>query len=98
MSSWTWYWIVWLVLGFVVPEGIALVNKSTGDTLSENVWAWLRGKQKPGATSPPEGTRRLHAVPDPKPITWNHNTWRTYVAGSFLIWLFCHLTFGWFSG
>ena len=83
MSHWTMWWICWLVLGFCVPEGIALFNKTAGDTLSETVWNWLRGKNDydNGGT-----------------IKWNHNTWRTWVVGAFLLWLFFHLTFGWFAG
>lgn len=92
----TWYWIAWFVLGFCVPEGVALFNKTKGDTLSETVWAWLRGKER----TEPETTTGRHAMAPakPQPITWNHNTWRTWVVGSFLLWLFLHLTFGWFSG
>ena len=36
----TWFWIGWLLL-FVVIEGVALIRKERGDTLSEKVWAWF---------------------------------------------------------
>ena len=36
----TWFWVGWLLL-FVVIEGVALVRKERGDTLSEKVWAWF---------------------------------------------------------
>jgi hypothetical protein len=35
------YWIAWALLGFGIPEVIALVRKDRGDTLSENVWKWF---------------------------------------------------------
>lgn len=34
-------WITWILL-FVVVEGVALVRKDKGDTLSEHVWKVLR--------------------------------------------------------
>jgi hypothetical protein len=37
MTGWSWYWLVWLVIGFGVPEGIALV-RNPRDTLSYQVW------------------------------------------------------------
>ena len=43
MTAYTWAWIGWLV-AFCVIEGLALTNKTYGDTLSEHVWAALRGK------------------------------------------------------
>lgn len=35
----------WLALlaGGLALEGAALLNKKEGDTLSEHVWAWLKG-------------------------------------------------------
>lgn len=39
-----WAWVVWLSLlggSFAVLEGIALRNRRTGDTLSENTRRWL---------------------------------------------------------
>jgi hypothetical protein len=92
MSHWAIYWLLWLVLGFCVPEAIALFNKTDGDSLSDVVWAWLKGRQstRPVWLSP-------GLVADPQPVKWNHNTWRTWVVGSFLLWLFFHIVFGWFS-
>lgn len=96
MSHWLIYWTCWGAM-FVIAEGIALFNKTTGDTLSETVWAWLKGKRTPAKT--------LYLLDDgtdiksvTKPIEWSHNTWRTWMVGSFLLWLFFHLTFGWFAG
>lgn len=40
MSWWTVFWIFWLIL-FLIVEGMALCNKKSGDTLSENVWEWF---------------------------------------------------------
>jgi hypothetical protein len=88
MKLFGWLDPVWLIWGlwFVIWEGRALINKSTGDTLSENVWNWLRGKRQ-----------RVNNFPDP-PIKWNHNTWRTWFLFMFLIWLAFHLSFGWGAG
>lgn len=39
------WWLVWLgiiLVGFAVPEWVAIRNKQTGDTLSENIRRWLR--------------------------------------------------------
>jgi len=33
------YWLAWLVLGFGVPETVALVSGHPERTLSENVWS-----------------------------------------------------------
>lgn len=35
-----WYWLAWLLVGFAVPEGIALARRRPQDTLSETVWHW----------------------------------------------------------
>lgn len=43
VSWFTWFWIAW-ILAFVVVEVIALRRKAPGDTLSEQVWAVLRGR------------------------------------------------------
>jgi hypothetical protein len=40
VSIYTAGWIAWALM-FAVIEGIALFNKSRGDTLSEHLWAWL---------------------------------------------------------
>lgn len=99
----TWFlvWGIWAVYFFVF-EGIALFNHTSGDTFSEQVWAWLRGRE--------HTTKLIYIKQDDapgsylahikgEPITTNgipHNTWRTFVVGAFLVWLFFHLTFGWF--
>lgn len=36
----SWAWLAWLA-AFAVLEGIALLNRRDGDTLSENVWRAL---------------------------------------------------------
>jgi hypothetical protein len=37
-----WYWVAWILLGFGIPEAIALFNrKGTEDTLSEHVRRWF---------------------------------------------------------
>lgn len=94
-------WLGWIIY-FLIFEGIALFNKTTGDTFSEQVWAWLKGKQQANPTMlrHHESDMFAYAAIPPEPIktmSINHNTWRAYVAGAFLIWLFFHLTFGWFS-
>lgn len=40
MSGWAWYWLAWLVVGFGVPETIALIHNPE-DTLSDTVWSWF---------------------------------------------------------
>lgn len=39
-SAWTLLWFGW-GLYFLIVEGMALANSTSGDTLSEHVWAWL---------------------------------------------------------
>lgn len=101
MSIFTIGWIVW-ALYFVILEGIALTNKTSGDTLSEHVWAWLRGRQQqaPRVVLAMVGNTDNFVKVDPpiKTHGLNHWTWRTFVVGAFLLWLFFHLTFGWFAG
>lgn len=46
--GWRLYWLGFLLIGFLVPEVIALVRKQRGDTLSEAVWYWC--KVTPGNT------------------------------------------------
>ena len=43
MNPFTWFWIAWIV-AFCVMEAIAIHRKAPGDTLSEQVWAVLRGR------------------------------------------------------
>lgn len=35
------YWAAWLLLGFGIPETIALVSHHPENTLSEVVWRWF---------------------------------------------------------
>lgn len=37
-----WYWLGFLLLGFLLPETIALVRHRPQDTLSEAVWHWCQ--------------------------------------------------------
>lgn len=43
-----WATWIWIALGAIVVlvEGIALLNKKEGDTLSEHVWTWLKVNNK----------------------------------------------------
>lgn len=49
MDIFTILWLVWLLF-FAIVEGVALVNKVQGDTLSEHVWKWfdINGKHPVG--------------------------------------------------
>ena len=38
MTGWSWYWLLWLAVGFGVPETIALVTGHPERTLSYQVW------------------------------------------------------------
>lgn len=51
MSIWTAAWIAWGLM-FCAVEGVALANKTEGDTLSEHVWRWfgVTGKNGGGWT------------------------------------------------
>lgn len=40
MSGYTIAWLAWLA-AFGVIEGVALVSKQPGSTLSEHVWRWF---------------------------------------------------------
>ncbi|MEU8968177.1 hypothetical protein AB0D11_02680 [Streptomyces monashensis] len=40
MTVWRWYWLLWLLVGFVVPETIALI-RDPKNTLSYAVWDWF---------------------------------------------------------
>ncbi len=42
MNWWRLYWLGFLLVGFLVPEVVALVRSKPGDTLSEAVWYWCR--------------------------------------------------------
>jgi hypothetical protein len=40
VTGWELAWLLWIA-AFAVIEGIALTNRTTGDTLSESVWRYL---------------------------------------------------------
>lgn len=101
-----WFWVAWGVM-FCAGEGYALFNRVPGDTLSETVWYWLlgyrwahparwsanavdNGKAKSVDVTP---QMRLN-MPVERKSAWG---WRTFMVGAFLLWLFFHLTFGWFA-
>lgn len=49
-----WYWlggIVAILIGFAIPEAIAIRNKQGGDTLSENIRRWFRTDTPGGGKS-----------------------------------------------
>jgi len=83
-----WCWVAWGIM-FLAGEGWALFNRTPGDTLSETVWYWLLGYR--WAHPKHEGTDKAWE----RKSAW---TWRTFAVGAFLLWLFFHLTFGWFAG
>jgi hypothetical protein len=99
-----WFWVAWALM-FLGGEGYALFNRTPGDTLSEQVWYWLCGYRwaHPAAGTPGTGKRkpvslgggRAANLPIERRSAW---TWRTFAVGVFLLWLFFHLTFGWFAG
>jgi hypothetical protein len=93
----TWYWVAWALM-FLGGEGYALFNRTPGDTLSETVWYWLCGYRwaHPAKAGVSGARPRRGAVgPVERKSAW---TWRTFAVGAFLLWLFFHLTFGWFAG
>ena len=53
-DNYTWLWIGWL-LAFIGIETAALLNKDSGDTLSEHVWKWFSVKE----SSSPHKTFRM---------------------------------------
>lgn len=36
------YWALWIIIGFMVPETIALVTRKYQNTLSDTVWGWFK--------------------------------------------------------
>ena len=40
-AAFTWYWALWIVVGFGIPEVVAIVRKQRGDTFSEKTWRWF---------------------------------------------------------
>ena len=49
------YWLFWLgvlvLAGFAVPEALAIKNRQSGDTLSENLRRWLKTDTPGGGAS-----------------------------------------------
>ena len=45
MSAWTWAWVFWIAMFFVI-ETPAILNKSKDDTLSEHVRKWFSTMDK----------------------------------------------------
>ena len=43
--SYTMLWVLWII-GFVVIEGQALINRKEGATLSCHVWEWFSVRRK----------------------------------------------------
>lgn len=46
------YWLIWLgaiLLGFAVPEGVAVARRQWADTLSDNLRVWFRVRTAAGA-------------------------------------------------
>jgi len=37
-NGWSVYWAAWLVIGFGIPEAIALFSRHPENTLSDQVW------------------------------------------------------------
>ena len=54
MSGWSWYWLAWVLIGFGIPEGVAIFrNQTVGPgnrlrTLSQNVWKLFKIKDEEG--------------------------------------------------
>lgn len=45
MSGYTVAWIIWIIM-FGAIEGMALIDKDRGDTLSEHIWTWFSVRDK----------------------------------------------------
>jgi hypothetical protein len=43
-NAWSWYWAAWIVVGFAIPETIALIA-NPDNTLSDQVWRWFGVQQ-----------------------------------------------------
>lgn len=41
MNPWRYYWLTLIVVGFGVPEAIALIRHRVPDTFSASWWKWL---------------------------------------------------------
>jgi len=51
VTGWSWAWLAWLGM-FALLEGVALVRKAPGDTLSEHVWRWFATSRSAGSGQP----------------------------------------------
>lgn len=92
------------ILLFVGTELYTLFNHTLGDTFSERIWAWLKGRESPAKfgyypiklgqkVDVREGIVR-------KGVKLNTFRWFafTWIMGGTFIWLFFHFAFGWFAG
>lgn len=58
LSVYTILWLLWGLM-FAVVEGAAIIDKRSGDTLSEHVWKWFAVRVSAGSTPKARGLRRL---------------------------------------
>jgi hypothetical protein len=58
VSGWLVFWLAWGAV-FAIGEGVALARTAPGDTLSEQVWRWLR--VTPGRTPTSSALARFPA-------------------------------------
>ncbi|MFF3015832.1 hypothetical protein [Streptomyces sp. NPDC057939] len=77
MTTWSWLWVGWLA-AFLVIEGKALFNKTSGDTLSEHVWKWFSTARTAEHQGQPTGLVRL----------------RRFALLAFMAWLSVHFLTG----
>ncbi|MFF7252437.1 hypothetical protein [Streptomyces microflavus] len=77
MTTWSWLWVGWLA-AFLVIEGKALFNKTSGDTLSEHVWKWFSTARTGEHQGQPTGWVRL----------------RRFALLAFMAWLSVHFLTG----
>jgi hypothetical protein len=90
------FWVAW-ILAFLAVELPAVFNARKGDTLSEQLWRWLRingGRFRVKELHPlPDGTMKLVK---PFPL-WFTIALRVVTVG-FGIWLTGHIAFGLWGG
>lgn len=58
-AAFTWWWALWIIIGFGVPEIVAIVRRKRGDTLSEHVWSWFKLKGHKDGLTPWGAFRRF---------------------------------------
>ena len=58
MDAFTIGWLFWII-AFVVIEGMALVTRTPGGTLSEHVWGWFAVVQR---GTPPDAWTRTRRI------------------------------------